>query len=129
MEPLSGMTLSLAAYRNLLRDNEKYRSSMLLVQVAIPLHSSGGHLMHAEYVELVKKEAAAIERDFPGSLLMCYEKLPFAPRCALLLVFRVRRRDLLRANSDYVCIQVRLVFRVRRPCHGIGAARPLAGAL
>ena len=82
MEPLSGMTLSLAAYRNLLRDNEKYRSSMLLVQVAIPLHSSGGHLMHAEYVELVKKEAAAIERDFPGSLLMCYEKLPFAPRCA-----------------------------------------------
>lgn len=86
MEPLSGMTLSLAAYRNLLRDNEKYRSAMLLVQVAIPLHSSGGHLMHAEYVELVKKEAAAIERDFPGSLLMCYEKLPFAPRCALFSV-------------------------------------------
>jgi hypothetical protein len=29
----TGITLSLVAYRNLLRENVKYRSSMLLVQV------------------------------------------------------------------------------------------------
>ena len=86
MDPLSGITLSLIAYRNILRENEKYRSSMLLVQVAIPLHDSKGDLMYPDYVEKVKKEAAEVERDFPGSLLMFYEKMPFAPRCALFSV-------------------------------------------
>jgi trehalose 6-phosphate synthase/phosphatase len=51
--------------------------------VAIPLHDLRGDLMHPDYVASVKKEAAEIERDFPGSLLMFYEKMPFAPRCAL----------------------------------------------
>jgi trehalose 6-phosphate synthase/phosphatase len=86
MDPLSGITLSLKAFRNILRENEKYRSCMLFVQVAIPLHDSRGDVMHAEYVDQIKKEAAAIEEDFPGSLLMYYEKMPFAPRCALFSV-------------------------------------------
>jgi len=86
MDPLSGITLSLRAFRNMLREHEKYRSTVLLVQVAIPLHDSRGDLMHAEYVQQVKELASDIEREFPGSLLMFYEKMPFAPRCALFSV-------------------------------------------
>jgi trehalose-6-phosphate synthase len=34
MAALAGITLSMKAYRNVLRENEKYRSCMVLVQVA-----------------------------------------------------------------------------------------------
>ncbi|EKX36313.1 hypothetical protein GUITHDRAFT_145880 [Guillardia theta CCMP2712] len=83
LEPLTGITLKLSAFRNILNGFPEYRKNLLLIQVAIPLHDSRGELMHKEYVNQVHAAAELIEKEYPGSLMLLTEKMPFGPRCAL----------------------------------------------
>lgn len=83
MEPLSGITLKLRAFSAMLKLYPEYRTTAVLVQVAIPLHDSRGEMMHPEYAKEVQEEADRINAMYPSSLLLLREKMPFAPRVAL----------------------------------------------
>jgi hypothetical protein len=63
-------------------------------------------LMHAEHVHQVKEQASECEREFPGSVLMYYEKMPFAPRCALFSVCDALVMASVRHGLSLVCVCV-----------------------
>jgi len=83
MEPLSGITLKLRALQGMLKVYPEYQTSLVLVQVAIGLHDSRGEMMHLEYVEEVLRVVEEVNGQYPGTVILKQEKMPFAPRVAL----------------------------------------------
>lgn len=83
MEPLSGITLKLRAFRAMLRIFPEFRESAVLVQVAIPLHDARGELAYPDYVDEVQELVADINAKFPGAVLILKQKMSFTDRVAL----------------------------------------------
>ncbi|EKX53322.1 hypothetical protein GUITHDRAFT_101025 [Guillardia theta CCMP2712] len=105
MEPLSGITLKLRAYRSMLNLFPEYRASAVLVQVAIPLHDSRGEMMHQEYAQAVTKLAEEINEAYPNAVLMLHEKMPFAPRVALFTIADVLVNSAVRHGLSLVPLE------------------------
>ena len=83
MEPLSGITLKLRAFRAMLRIFPEFRESAVLLQVAIPLHDARGMLAYPEYVDEVEELAADINLKYPGAVVIRKQKMAFTDRVAL----------------------------------------------
>ena len=83
LEPLSGITLKLAAFKNLLALFPQYTKTLVLVQVGIELHDRRGEVMHQDYISQVHAHASDINKSYPGTILMLQEKMAFARRTAL----------------------------------------------
>jgi trehalose-6-phosphate synthase len=89
MEPLSGITLKLRAFRAMLRLFPEYRESAVLIQVAIPLHDARGMLAYPEYIDQVQDLVDDINLKFPGAVVMMKKKMSFSERVALFRYARV----------------------------------------
>jgi len=83
MEPMSGITLKLRAFRAMLRLFPEYRESAVLMQVAIPLHDARGNLAFPDYVNEVQELVDDMNLTYPGSVVIMKQKMSFTDRVAL----------------------------------------------